>query len=488
MEALIRNETWEITELPPGIKAIGAKWIYKIKYLSNGDIERYKARLVAKGLNQREGVDYDETFSPVVKIVTVRCLISLAVNNEWPLFQLDVNNAFLYGNLTEDVYMTLPPRYFSANDQRVCKLKKSLYGLKQAPRKWNEKLRQTLIKNGFKQSKSEYSLFVKNENNHFIGLLVYVDYIVVTGSNLEEVNKVKEFLKTNFQIKDLGELKYFLGIEVLRNENGICLSQRKYCRDLLADYGLLACKPSQTPIESKLVISDKPISKKDKLLKNITEYQKSLGKLIYLTHTRPDISYAVHSLSQFMHSPLESHLKLGLRILRYLKQAPGKGILISKGQNTNLCSYSDSDWAKCRSTRRSVTGFAIFLGNSLVSWKSKKQTVVSRSSAEAEYRALASVTCEVIWLANLLQDLNIKTAKPVTMHCDNKAAIQIASNPVFHDRTKHFEIDLHFIRDKIIEGIIKPSKIESAKNTADILTKGLAADQHKFLLEKNVHV
>ncbi|GJW98869.1 uncharacterized mitochondrial protein-like protein [Tanacetum coccineum] len=185
-----------------------------------------------------------------------------------------------------------------------------------------------------------------------------------------------------------------------------------------------------------------------------------------------------------MHSPLESPLKLGFRILRYLKQSPGKGIMISKSTNMNLCSYSDSDWAKCRITRRSVVGFAIFMGNSLISWKSKKQYVVSRSSAEAEYRALASATCEVIWLTNLLQDLNIKIQKPITMLGDNKAAIQIASNPVFHDRTKHFEIDLHFIRDKMINGIIKPTKIDSANNNAYILTKGLAVDQHMFLTKK----
>ncbi|GKC25326.1 uncharacterized mitochondrial protein-like protein [Tanacetum coccineum] len=376
--------------------------------------------------------------------------------------------------------MTLPPGYFSVNDQRVCKLKKSLYGLKQALRQWNEKLCQTLMSNGFKQSRSDYSLFIKTDNNCFIGLLVYVDDIVVTGNNLDEVNKVKEFLKNNFMIKDLGELKCFLGIEVIKTNDGICLSQRKYCLEILFKYGLLACKPSQTPIESKLIIGGKPINTKDKPLKNIFEYQKLLGKLIYLTHT--DISYAVHSLSQFMLSTLESHLKLNQRILRHLTQAPNKGIMISKGSNLNLCSYSD--WAKCRSTMRSVTGFSIFMGNSLVSWKIKKQTMVSRSSAEAKYRALASATCEVIWLTNLLQELNIKTAKPITMYCDNKAAIQIDSNPVFHDRTKHFEIDLHFIRDKMIEGIIKPLKIESAKNAADILTKELAADQHTYLTNK----
>ncbi|GJY03527.1 ribonuclease H-like domain-containing protein [Tanacetum coccineum] len=271
MEALNKNNTWEVTELPPERKPIGCKWIYKIKYKSNGDIETYKARLVAKGYSQKEGVDYDETFSPMVKMVTIRCLISLVVNQGWTLFQLDVNNAFLYGNLTEEVYMTLPPGYFSVDDKR-----------------------------------------------------------------------------------------------------GLCLSQRKYCLELLSEYGLLACKPYLT-IESKLIITDKPMYKKDKPLKNIIEYQKLLGKLIYLTHTRPDISYTVHSLSQFMHSPLNSHLKLALRILKYLNEDPGKGVHISKSSNIELTAYVDSDWAKCKATRRSVTRFKVFWENLLYHGKAKNK-------------------------------------------------------------------------------------------------------------------
>ncbi|GJV10853.1 putative RNA-directed DNA polymerase [Tanacetum coccineum] len=215
MKALYDNDTWEITELPLGRKSIGGKWVYKIKYKSSGDIERYKARYVVKGYNQKEGIDFDETFSPVVKIVTVRCLINLAVQNSWPLFQLDVNNAFLYGDLSETVYMDLPEGYFSPNDKRVCRLKKSLYGLKQAPRQWNAKLTHTLIEHGFKQSKSDYSLFTKSEKGSFIVLLVYVDDIIVTGNNVDSIESFKKFLKTKFQIKDLGKLKYFLGIEVV---------------------------------------------------------------------------------------------------------------------------------------------------------------------------------------------------------------------------------------------------------------------------------
>ncbi|GJZ13349.1 ribonuclease H-like domain-containing protein [Tanacetum coccineum] len=213
MKALYDNDTWEITDLPKDRKSIGAKWVFKIKYKSSGEIERYKARYVVKGYNQKDGIDFDETFSLVVKIVTVRCLINLAVQNSWPWFQLDINNAFLYGDLSETVYMDLPEGFFSANDKRDCRLKKSLYGLKQAPMQWNAKLIHTLVENGFIQSKSDYSLFTKSEKGNFVALLVYVDDIIITGNKVDEIEKFKSFLKTKFQIKDLGKLKYFLGIE-----------------------------------------------------------------------------------------------------------------------------------------------------------------------------------------------------------------------------------------------------------------------------------
>ncbi|KAJ0836373.1 putative RNA-directed DNA polymerase [Helianthus annuus] len=271
MEALNRNNTWILTELPPGRKPIGCKWIYKVKYKSNGQIDRYKARLVAKGYSQREGVDFDETFSPVVKMVTVRCLVSLAVNNGWSLYQLDVNNAFLYGNLSEEVYMTLPEGYFSENETKVCKLVKSLYGLKQAPRKWNEKLTSTLLEIGFVQIVSDYSLFVKSSSDVFIALLVYVDDIVITGNNKNEIDKIKAFLNSKFQIKDLGLLKFFLGIEVVQENGVLCLSQRKYCLDLLSEFGLLGSKPVSTPIEQNAVIYNKDNALPgDDLLENIT--------------------------------------------------------------------------------------------------------------------------------------------------------------------------------------------------------------------------
>ncbi|GJT86254.1 ribonuclease H-like domain-containing protein [Tanacetum coccineum] len=444
MDALLRNGTWEIVELPKGRKVIGSKWIFKIKYQSSGEIDRFKARLVAQGFGQKEGIDYEETFSHVVKMVTVRCLLNVVVSNSWPVFQLDVNNAFLYGDLDEIVYMKPPEGYFPSvkarlvaqgywtkegidyeetfshvvkmvtvrcllnvvvsnswpvfqldvnnaflygdldeivymkppegyfpSGNKVCRLKKSLYGLKQAPKQWNAKLTSTLIENGFSQSKFDYSLYTKYDKGVFLDLLVYMDDIIITGNNVSEIEKFKVFLKSKFMIKDLEKLTYFLGIEVIDTEKGICLNQRKYVLDLLSEYGMLACKPVNTPLMSKLIISNEA-TEKDPILDNTTDYQRLMGKLIYLTNTRPDISYVVHFLSQFMHSPLKSHLKTSFKILRYLKGYPGLGIHIIKDSGMSLYAYSDADWAKCVVTRKSITCYCVFLNNSLVSSKSKK--------------------------------------------------------------------------------------------------------------------
>lgn len=238
-------------------------------------------------------------------------------------------------------------------------------------------------------------------------------------------------------------------------------------------------------METNIVITDKKNSKEgDNVLIDLTAYQRLIGKLIYLTLTRQDISYTVHCLSQFMHCPLDSHVKLAFRVLRYIKGSPGKGIVFSKGDNLNLTAYVDSDWAKCLSTRKSITGFAVYLGNCLVAWKSKKQSTVSRSTAEAEYRALAAAVCEVIWIKKVLIEFNVVNNLPAKIFCDNKAAILISANPVFHERTKHFEIDLHFVREKIGLGVTKVEKINTAENTADIFTKSLSTKSHKFFCDR----
>ncbi|GKA04397.1 ribonuclease H-like domain-containing protein [Tanacetum coccineum] len=402
--------------------------------------------------------------------------------NGWDLFQLDINNAFLYSDLSEDVYMTLPPG-FDIDKSKICKLNKSLHGLKQAPRQWNAKLTQALTEHGFMQSKFDYSLFTKNSNNVFIILIMFVDDIVVTGTNVNEIEKFKQFLKSKSQIKDLGKLKYFLGIEVLDNKDTICLSQRKYCLEILHEFGLLAAKHFDTPLPKNATLNHTE-SDDDHFLVNVSNYQRLVGKLIYLTNIRLDRVYDVHCLRQYMHSPFNSHLDAALRVLRYLKGSPGSGIQINKIGNLKLRAYADSDWARCPTTRKFVSGYSVFLGDSLVTWKSKKQSTLSRSFVEAEYKRMNSATCEVIWLSNLLGDMGVKNLLPVVMYCDNSSDFQIAANPIFHERSKHFEIDVHLVREKVASGVIKTEKIHTTQQIADILTKGLDIKQHKILYGK----
>ncbi|GJX39925.1 ribonuclease H-like domain-containing protein [Tanacetum coccineum] len=302
IEALLRNNTWTVCDLPKGRKPVGSKWLWKIKFKSTCEIERYKSRVVAKGSSMRVVLTIMGTFSPVVKMSTVRCMLNVAICNGWDLFQLDVNNAFLYGDLTEE-----------------------------APRQWNAKLGDMTL--------------------------------------LKRLWAGQKMLKSKFQIKDLGNLKYFLGIEVIDNDDGVCLSQRKYCLEVLHEYGLLAGRPVETPLAENTTLNHVE-SEDDKLL------------------------------------------KAAFRVLRYLKNSPGSGIQINKVGNLKLRAYADSDWARCPATRKSVSGYCVFLGSSLITWKSKKQSTLSRSSAEAEYRSMASATCEVIWLSNLLGDMGVKNLLP----------------------------------------------------------------------------
>ncbi|KAH9684825.1 retrovirus-related pol polyprotein from transposon RE2 [Citrus sinensis] len=467
--ALEKNNTWTLTHLPDGKKAIGSRWVYKIKYQSDGTIERYKARLVAKGYTQTEGIDYHATFSPVAKLVTVRALLSLAAVKGWILEQLDVSNAFLQGDLEEEVYMQVPQGFSKQGEHLVCKLNKSIYGLKQASRNWFSKFSATIQQAGFRQSKADYSLFVKTNAKFSTFVLVYVDDIIVAGNDAAEVSRIKDFLAQKFYIKALGKLKYFLGIEVARSSRGIFLSQRKYTLDILKDAGLLAGRVSHFPMEQQLRLS----STDGDLLSNPSSYRRLVGRLIYLTVTRPDIVFAVHVLSRFMHEPRTTHMDAAIRVLRYLKGSPGKGILLSSTSDLHIRGYCDADWGSCPTTRRSVTGYCTFLGDSPISWKTKKQNVVSRSTAEAEYRSLADLSCELQWLKALFADLGHLQHDPMTVYCDNQSALYIAENPVYHERTKHIELDCHFVRERVQSKLLLPLHIPTSMQVADVFTKPL---------------
>ncbi len=469
MKALEKNQTWTLETIPRGKKTIGCRWVFTIKHNADGSIERYKARLVAKGYTQTYGIDYEETFAPVAKLNTVRVLLSLAANLDWPLHQFDVKNAFLHGELTEEVYMDIPPGYNTTQTGTVCRLRKALYGLKQSPRAWFGRFTMAMKNNGFKQCNSDHTLFLKHRKGKVTALIIYVDDMIITGNDKQEISQLQDYLATEFEMKDLGGLKYFLGIEVARSQQGIFLSQRKYVLDLLTDTGMLDCKPADTPIVQNHHLGEYP----DQVPTNKERYQRLVGRLIYLSHTRPDIAYAVSVVSQFMHSPSEDHMNAVLRILRYLKSAPGKGLMFSKHGHLNIDGYSDADWAGNVTDRKSTSGYFTFVGGNLVTWRSKKQNVVALSSAEAEFRGMTKGICELLWLRKLLTELGYKPTSTMNLFCDNKAAIAIAQNPVQHDHTKHVEVDRHFIKQKLEAKVFQFPFVKSEDQLADMLTKAI---------------
>ncbi|CAN1127242.1 Retrovirus-related Pol polyprotein from transposon TNT 1-94 [Linum perenne] len=472
--ALEKNGTWNIVQLPTGKRPVGCKWIFTTKYHSDGSVERYKARLVARGFTQSFGIDYQETFAPVAMLKTVRILLSLAVNEDWPLFQMDVKNAFLNGDLEEEVYMNIPEGVVHKGEKNsVCKLRKSLYGLKQSPRAWFGKFSKTVISLGYTHCQTDDTMFVRHSKDDKITILiVYVDDIIITGSDSEEIQKLKFKLSQEFELKDLGEMKYFLGMEIARSSKGLLLSQRKYVLDLLAETGMTGCKPASTPMQANLQFSretdGKPTDK--------GRYQQLVGKLIYLAHTRPDITFAVSVVSQFMNEPTEEHLTAVTHILRYLKKTPGLGLMFKKSASRSVDMYTDASWASEVTSRRSTTGYCSYVWGNLVTWRSKKQSVVARSSAEAEYRALALGIQEAMWIQRVLKELSLPEHDTVHMFTDSQAALSIVKNPVHHDRTKHVEIDRHFITEKVEQGIIDVSYVPSRQQTADVLTKALSKD------------
>ncbi|KAI3722512.1 hypothetical protein L2E82_33551 [Cichorium intybus] len=293
IHALEQNETWTLETLPKGKRAIDSKWVYKIKYKPNGEIERYKARLVAKGFTQVEGVDFHDTFAPVAKLVTVRTLLTVAAKKDWMIHQLDVNNAFLHGNLDEEVYMKVPQGFSKEHDTRVCRLRKSLYGLKQASRNWYKKFTTALLDLHFRQSKSDHSLFTYKNGGTIIAILIYVDDVIVVGNNPNKIQEIKTCLHAKFSIKDLGSLKYFLGIEVAKTPDGLVLSQRKFTLDILKDSGMLGSRPSSFPIEQNLKLDHD----ESQLTVDANQYRRMIGRLLYLQATRPDIAYSVNILS-----------------------------------------------------------------------------------------------------------------------------------------------------------------------------------------------
>ena len=426
LESLHKNNTWDVVPLPKGRKAIGCRWVFRVKENQDGVIERFKARLVAKGFSQKYGVDYEETFAPVAKFTSIRIVLSMAAMYGLTLHQMDVKTAFLNGVLDEEIYMQQPEGYVSENKQsHVCKLKRSLYGLKQSPRMWNHTIDEFMIKMSFSKCESDHCLYIKRIDGDMVIVVLYVDDLIIASGNNSLLGSTKHALSERFEMTDLGELKYFLGMEIGQDQvsGQVTMRQTKFLKSILSKFGMQDSKPVKTPQDTGL-----------KLTKNMCEggclhedtmksvpYRSYVGGIMYLmVATRPDLAAAVGILSQFAADPCPTHWQALKRVLRYLKATETHGLQFSSCGSAKLLGYSDADWAGDIESRRSTSGYVFMLNNGCVSWRSKKQRSVALSSTEAEYMALSEATQEAVWLKVFLCELGEMTIdESVKIYKDN---------------------------------------------------------------------
>ena len=466
--------------MPKGAKAIGLKWIFKIKRNADGSINKYKSRLVAKGYIQRHGVDFEEVFAPVARIETVRFIIALAASRGWEIHHLDVKTAFLHGDLKEDVYVQQPEGFrVKGKEEKVYKLRKALYGLRQAPRAWNEKLNSVLEGLKFVKCSKEPSLYRKTTSSQFLLVAVYVDDLLVAGSCSRMIKEFKQAMSDVFDMSDLGLLAYYLGIEVDQQKDGITLRQERYANKILSETGMEGCNATHTPMEFGLKIS----KAQEEQSINEGDYRRNIGCLRYLLHTRPDLSFSVGLLSRYMHQPKQSHTAALKQVLRYLKGTTSLGLRYTRANDVKLIGYSDSSHNIDEDDGRSTTGHVFYLNDCPISWCSTKQETVALSSCEAEFMAATEASKQAIWLQELLEEVTEQEYQKIVIYIDNKSAIALTKNPVFHGRSKHIHKRYHFIRECVENGQVDVQHIPGSMQRADILTKALGRIKFKEMKE-----
>jgi hypothetical protein len=489
MASIMENKTWKVVP-NTGQKTIKCRWVFTRK--SDG---RFKARIVAKGFTQVYGVDYTETFAPVVKWATIRLLLLIAALFGLELVQMDVVTAFLNGDLDEIIFIDLPPGYEQAG--MICQLLRSLYGLKQSPRQWYQKLHAFLISLGFRQSTADPCFYIRGTDpRKSCYIAVYVDDLAIAGP-LDQVQQLQDYLSSTFKMKDMGDIKDFLGVTVERNrEKGtISISNAAYLEKILEEYSMENCNPVATPAPpgQHLKALEKDDAGEYISIHQHAEYQSLVGSLLYAsTPCRPDICNAVGALARHMHAPGMEHWAAAKHMLRYIQRTKHATLVLGhrdpeKPSESELKMelYSDSDYAGDKNTRKSTTGVVAMLYGSAISWQSKLQRTVAQSTMEAEYVAMAQAVKEALRFSKLMYDITGDGQLPIVIKSDNSAAQILAKNPENHERAKHIDTKYHLIRDEVERKRIALEYVESRHNVADLLTKFLPVQTHRYLTEKS---
>ena len=475
IDSIMHNDTWELTDLPPGCKALGCKWILKRKMKVDGSIDKYKARLVIQGFRQKEGIDFFDTYAPVARISTIRLLLALAAIHDLVIHQMDVKTAFLNGDLDEEIYMKQPEGFvMPGHENKVCKLKKSLYGLKQAPKQWHQKFDDVVLSNGFSLNQADKCVYSKfDASGKGVIICLYVDDMLIFGTDQDQVDKTKEFLSSSFDMKDLGEAEVILGIRIKRGNNGISISQSHYIEKILAKFNFANCSPVYTPVDPTVKFRPNKGTPVNQL-----EYSRAIGCLMYaMISTRPDIAFAVGKLSRYTSNPSALHWQALGRVFQYLKGTMNYGLTYS-GYPSVLEGYSDASWINNMEDHSSTSGWVFLLGGGAISWASKKQTCITSSTMESEFVALAAAGNEAEWLRNLVYEIPLwpKPISTISIRCDSAATLAKAYSQVYNGKSRHLGVRHSIIRELIMNGVISVEFVRTQLNLADHLTKGLARD------------
>jgi len=481
MNSIKSNEVWDLVELLNGAKAIGCKWVFKTKKDSLGNIERYKARLVAKGFTQKEGIDYTETFSPVSKKDSLRVIMALVAHFDLELQQMDVKTTFLNGDLEEEVYMKQPEGFPSSDgEQLVCKLKKSLYGLKQASHQWYLKFHNVISSFGFVENIMDQCIYLKVSGSKICFLVLYVDDILLATNDKGLLHEVKQFLSKNFDMKDMGEASYVIGIKIHRDRfRGILgLSQETYINKILERFPMKDCSPSVAPIVKGDRFNLNQCPKNDferEQMKNIP-YAFVVGSLMYAqVCTRPDIAFVVGMLGRYQSNPGIDHWKAAKKVMRYLQGTKDYMLMYRQTDTLEVIGYSDSDFAGCVDSRKSTSGYIFMMASGAVSWRSAKQTLIATSTMEAEFVSCFEATLHGVWLKSFISRLIImdSISKPLRIYCDNSTAVFMSKNNKSGSRNKHIDIKYLAIRERVQEKRVVIEHVSTELMIADPLTKGI---------------